>query len=396
MEVGRLLSRWWFVALVSLAVGIPSALLVSWYLFQDGYLLPPAGSPILQILLTVYLSLSFGGGYAVSFTSILLAFGPRHSFREWTVPSPDELEHAGREVTLRKASYDVRVTRSSILRVYEGGTYFRCLPSPNVLWALALVSMAPPIAIVVFPVVLYIHRECWKVLGTLFLTKPAVREEAEERVEDLLRDSLMRTYMLAREAGDIRRASLQDQIIVVATISLLAWAALLALSARTLTAHGSFIGLILGTAAIAALAIGGSLVLRRLNERKVAREEEWAGRLLSVIRGEDKAGSAIELLLLACREVPGWISLHRKGVWTREPGKTLLTFILLLAGSNGLIQYGSIWWGFLLISLALLALGILLFSWMFVTARYEARDLALEWDQRMREMDSLLDPEGER
>jgi hypothetical protein len=150
----------------------------------------------------------------------------------------------------------------------------------------------------------------------------------------------------------------------------------------------------MGTLAIVAVGIIGFLVLRRRSLDRVAVEEEWAAKLFSAIRGEEIAGSSIELLLDACLEVPRWLSMHRKGIWTREPGKTLLIFILLVAGSNGLMQYGSIRWGFVLLSICFLAIGITMFSWMVMTAGAETRDLAREWEERMKEMGSLLEPVG--
>jgi hypothetical protein len=128
----------------------------------------------------------------------------------------------------------------------------------------------------------------------------------------------------------------------------------------------------------------------------VTREERWAERFYSAIGGTEEGTSPIAVLMDACQEVPRWLSLHRKGIWTREPGKTFLTFILLVAGSNGLMQYGSIWRGFFLLSVVLLVLGISLFSWMAIAARTETRDLRREWEDQLKEMGSFLEPEGRR
>ena len=218
--------------------------------------------------------------------------------------------------------------------------------------------------------------------------------EDERAVDDLTRDSLQRVYVLAREAADIRRASFQDHALILVTLSLVAWTVLLVLSAPAIVDRGSPWWLSMGTLAIVAGGIVGLIVLRRRSLERVAREEEWAAKLFSAIRGEEIAGSSIELLLDACLEVPRWLSMRRKGIWTREPGKTLLTFILLVAGSNGLMQYGSIWWGFVLLSIVFLAIGTSMFSWMAITAGIETRELAREWEERTKEMGSLLESAG--
>jgi hypothetical protein len=144
--------------------------------------------------------------------------------------------------------------------------------------------------------------------------------------------------------------------------------------------------------AIAAATIAGVLILRKRNREDVAREETWAKMLLSVIREEEGAGSPIELLLVACHEVPRWLEVHRKGIWFREPGKTLLIFILFYVGVSSFLQYNSIWWGFYLIGLVCLILGTFLFSEWIISARFESREMAREWESKIGEMDSLLEP----
>jgi hypothetical protein len=128
----------------------------------------------------------------------------------------------------------------------------------------------------------------------------------------------------------------------------------------------------------------------------VKREEAWAARLQSVMRGDEREGSPVAVLLDACQEVPSWLALRREGVWVREPGRTLLVFILLTMGTNAFLQYGSIWWGFRILGIACLASGIYMFAVMRAAARHEAQEMAAEWEGRMKEMDSLLEPQGRR
>ena len=391
MEVGKLLSKWWFIALISLAIGMGSAYLAFDIVFRgivnlDGEM--TSTSPLMVAFL--YLSLS---GYLVLFICSLLTVAPRHAMVGKGFPGPDALAREGREVKARKGSYDIRVAKYSLVRVYPEDGTFRCLPTSTGFWGIALLCLGPQFVMFAFPFLLYINDKCWRSVNELALKEKEAPAEAEIGTDELVQDSLLRTYVLAREAADIRRASFQDQALILVTISLLAWAVLVMLSAPTIMEGGSLWWFALTTVTIVVLTVSGLLVLRRRSREKVAREEEWARRLYSVMGGTGTT-SSIEVLLDACSEVPRWLTLHRKGIWTREPGKTFLTFVLLVAGSNGLLQHDSIWWGYLLLSIAFLALGTSLFSWMAVASWRESRDLRREWEGRMKEMGSLLEPAG--
>jgi len=377
--------------LVSLAIGLPSGYLAFDVAF--GHLIEslPSEMPSIDLLMTVSLYLSLSG-YIVLLVCSMLTMVPRHAVDGAGFPRPDALARDGREVIVRKGSYEIRVAKFSAIRVYEEDGTFRCLPTSTGLWAIVLLSLGPQIVIFAFPFLLYINDRCWKSVSALTSEKKNARIETERGIDDLIRDSLLRTYVLATEAADIRRTSFHDHTLILVTISLVAWTALLVLSAPAIVDRGSPWWLSLGSLIIAALGITGFLILRRRSRERIAREDEWVAKLFSAIRGEEIAGSSIELLLDACLEVPRWLSLHRKGIWNREPGKTLLIFILLVAGSNGLMQYGSIWWGFVLLSIGLLAIGISIFLHMVIITGTETRDLASEWEDRMKEMCSLLEP----
>ena len=394
MEEGKLLSRWWFVALSSLAIGMPSAYLAFDFVF-GGIVNLEGGmtSSNLLMIALLYFSLS---GYFVLFICTLLTIAPRHATVGKGFLGPDALVRDGREVVARKGSYDIRVAKYSVIRVYEEDGAFRCLPTSTGLWAIALLSLVPQLVMFAFPFLLYIHEKCWRSVNDLTLEEKRSPVEAEKGIDDLIKDSLWRTYVMAREAAELRKASFQDHALLLVALSLLAWAVLVMLIVPVILDHGSPWWLLTGTAAIAAVAVSCFLILRRRSRRLVSREERWAERIYSAIGGTEEGTSPIAVLMDACQEVPSWLSLHRKGIWTREPGKTFLTFILLVAGSNGLMQYGSIWRGFFPLSVVLLVLGISLFSWMAIAARTETRDLRREWEDQLKEMGSFLEPEGRR
>ncbi len=393
MEVGKLLSKWWFVGLVSLGIGGPLGYLAL-SLFTGGSL-----SSILQEMpfpsnvLMVALYLLMFGGYLISFLCLTLIVAPRHALDGKVQRDPDVLLRMGYEVRRRESSFDVRVGRLSTLRVYDEGRTFRCLPAPTVMWAMVLLSLSPPTVMFVFPLALFVQQGCWKGLVALPLRTLDATAPVERGVEEMVKDSLMRAYLLSREAAEIARSKSSDQSMILVIISLVAWTGLLVLSAPDLVAGRSLMMLGLGTLTIFVLTILGVLVLRKRIGKEVAKEEAWSSKLLSAMRSEKGEGSPIELLLDACQQVPRWLTVHRHGVWTREPGKTLLVFLLLVAGTNGFMSYGSIWWGFYIISAAFLVLGAYLLFSMTTKARFEARDLEREWEQRMLEMGSLLEPE---
>jgi hypothetical protein len=389
MEVGKLLSKWWFVALLSLGIGMPSGFLVFHTAFS-GIVSSYVGTSSFDLTMNIPLIISLSG-YFVLFICALLTMAPRHVISDGP-PGTEAFMKEGREVVVRKNSYDIRVAKYSVIRLYKTDGTFRCLPTPSGLWAIALLSLGPPFVMFAFLFLIYINDKCWRSVEDL-AGEEKDHVENEKGIDELLKDSLVSAYALAREAADIRRASFHDRAFILVALSLLTWAALMVLSAPIIVDHGPPWWFYVGTAAIATGAIPGLLILRRQNKRLVAKEERWAQKLFSAMGGEGAGGSPIEVLLGACLEVPGWLSLHRKGIWTREPGKTLLSFILMVAGSNGLLQYGSIWWGFTLLSIILLALGISLFSWMAIAARTEAHDLAREWEDRMKGMGSFLGPE---
>ncbi|OPX62219.1 MAG: hypothetical protein A4E30_00784 [Methanomassiliicoccales archaeon PtaB.Bin215] len=394
MEVGKLLSKWWFVALSSLAIGMPSAYLTFDLVF-GGIVNLEGVTTSSSLLMTALLYFSLSG-YYVLFICLLLTLAPRHATVGNGFLSPEALLSNGHEVVVRKGSYDIRVAKYSVIRVYEEDGGFRCLPTSTGLWAIALLSLGPQFVMFAFPFLLNIHEKCWRSVKALTFEEKRPPVEAEKGIDDLIDDSLRRTYVLAREAVDIRKASFQDHALILVALSLLAWAVLVMLGAPVIVDHGSPWWLSLGTAAIAVVAVSCFHILRRRSSRLVSREEKWAERIYSAIGGKEGGTSPIAVLLDACLEVPRWLSLHRKGIWNRQPGKTLLTFVLLVAGSNGLMQYGSISWRFFLLSVVLLVLGISLFSWMVITARIETRDLRREWEDRLKEMGSLLEPEGRR
>jgi len=350
-------------------------------------LLEGADTPRLLFLISSFLSIC---GYLVSFICLPLLIVPRHSIDGGGILGPDDLVRAGFEVTRRRDAFDVRVAKYSVLRMYEGGHAFRCLPTSTAIWAIVLLFMAPQLTIIVFLIALYVHHGCCKGLRGMPVRSGAPAPE-ERSVEEIIGDSLMGAYMLAREAADVRRSSYNDHALILVILALVAWVALLAICAPDLIEHGSFAWLGLGTLVIVAATAIGVLILRERRSKDVAREETWAKKLLSVIREEEGAGSPIELLLCACQEVPIWLEVRRRGIWSREPGRTLLIFILLNVGVGSMLQYSYIWWGYFFIGMVCLAFGIFLFSYQIVSARFESREIAGEWERKMGEMDSLLE-----
>lgn len=393
MEAGKLLSKWWFVALLSLGIGVPSGFLVIDEVFS-GIVAPYVGTSSFDLMRNAPLVLSLSG-YFVLLISALLTMAPRHSIGNGP-PGTEAFKMEGCEVLVRNDSYDIRVAKYSVIRVYKTDGTFRCLPTSTGLWAIALLSLGPPFVLFAFLFLLYSNDGCWRAVEDLTWEEEKDRVEEENGIDELMKDSLLSAYALAREAADIRRASFQDHAIILVAFSLLAWAALVALSAPVIVDHGPPWRFSMGTAAIAAVAFSGLLILWRRSRRLAAKEEEWAERLYSAMEGIGAGSSPVVILLDACREVPGWLSLHRKGIWTREPQKTLLSFILMVAGSSGLMQYGSIWWGFVPLSIGLLTIGFSIFLHMAITAGTETRELASEWEERMQEMGSLLEPGGRR
>ena len=451
MEVRKLLSRWWFVALVSLAIGIPATLLVLSLAWRSVIPSMLSEGPSAYRLLFMISFFMIYAGYLISFICLFLTFGPRHVINGGRFLGPDDLVRAGYQVARRKGSFDVRVAKYSVLRIYEGERTFRCLPTSTALWALVIVFMSGQLVVFAFPIILYVHNRCWKGLEAViglrevgageerFLVgghhhrhRPAalageclgdghvdfvdvgaflaveldrdvvIVEEGgssahdERDVADMVEDSLMGAYLLAREAANIKRSAFHDHVIIIVVFALASWVALLALSVQDIVGDRSFQWLGLGTLLIAVVAITGALILQKRSMEEVKREERWAERLLSAIRKEDGVGSPIELLLCACNEVPRWLAVQRKGIWFREPGKTLLIFILLYLGVSAFLQYNSIWWGFLLFGLICLAIGTFLFLKHIISAGFESRDMVREWDRRISEMDSLLEPGQER
>ncbi|OPX59948.1 MAG: hypothetical protein A4E29_01183 [Methanomassiliicoccales archaeon PtaB.Bin134] len=392
MEVGKLLSKCWFIALVSLAVGVPSTfvgLSLVWRSVTPSMLLE--GPLTIQLIFWIGLFTSCGG-YIVSITCLLLAFGPRHVVEKGHFLAPEELVRAGYEVTRRNGSFDVRVAKYSVLRVYEGESTFRCLPTSTALWTIVILFLTFQLAALAFPIALYVHHRCWKRLDDITAEVSGDITPIEREVEDMVRDSLMGAYLLAREAADFRWSEFHDHVLILVVLALVSWTVLLVLSASDMFADRSLLGFALGTLVIAAVTLTGAFVLRERSRMDVEREERWAERLLSALRGEDGVGSPIELLLCACHQVPRWLSAHRKAMWLREPGKTLLIFILFNLGVSSFLQYDSIWWGFYLFGLVCLISGLFLLSSMIISARFESREMAREWERRIGEMDSLLEP----
>ncbi|TFG57299.1 MAG: hypothetical protein E4H30_00935 [Methanomassiliicoccus sp.] len=396
MEVRKLLSRWWFVALVSLAIGIPATLLVLSLAWRSVIPSMLSEGPSAYRLLFMISFFMIYAGYLISFICLFLTFGPRHVINGGRFLGPDDLVRAGYQVARRKGSFDVRVAKYSVLRIYEGERTFRCLPTSTALWALVIVFMSGQLVVFAFPIILYVHNRCWKGLEAVIVEEGGSSAHDERDVADMVEDSLMGAYLLAREAANIKRSAFHDHVIIIVVFALASWVALLALSVQDIVGDRSFQWLGLGTLLIAVVAITGALILQKRSMEEVKREERWAERLLSAIRKEDGVGSPIELLLCACNEVPRWLAVQRKGIWFREPGKTLLIFILLYLGVSAVLQYNSIWWGFLLFGLICLAIGTFLFLKHIISAGFESRDMVREWDRRISEMDSLLEPGQER
>jgi hypothetical protein len=392
MEVGKLLSKWWFIALVSLAIGFRSTyagLSLVWRSVTPSMLLE--GPLTIQLIFCIGLFTSFGG-YLVSIACLLLAFGPRHVVDKGHFLEPEELVRAGYEVARRNGSFDVRVAKYSVLRVYEGEGAFRCLPTSTALWTIVILFLTFQLAALAFPLALYVHHRCWKGLDDVTAEVSGDDAPIEKDVEDMVRDSLMGAYLLAREAADFRRSEFHDHVLILVVLALVSWTVLLVLSANDIVADRSLLGFTLGTLVISAITLTVAFVLRTRSRMDAEREERWAERLLSALRREDEVGSPIELLLCACHQVPRWLGAHRKAIWFREPGKTLLIFILFNLGVTSFLQYNSIWWGFYLFGLLCLVSGIFLFSVMINNARSESREMAREWERRIGEMDSLLEP----
>jgi hypothetical protein len=197
--------------------------------------------------------------------------------------------------------------------------------------------------------------------------------------------------MLARGAADFRRSQLQDRVLILVVLALVAWTVLLMVSIGNITGQSSLTVLVMGTLAIAAGTTAGALILRRRSRKDIDIEEDWARRMLSVLKDEDQGASAIELLLSACFEMPRWLQAHRKGIWFREPGKTLLIFMLFNLALSAFLQQGSIWWGFTLFGVVCMALGMFLFLKQIVSVNIESRDLARQWERRIGELERILE-----
>ena len=390
MEVGKLLSKWWFVALLSLGIGGPLG-----YLALTSFMGGSVSSVLQEmpfpsnVLLVAFDYLMFGG-YLISFLCLLLIVAPRHVMGGGGFPDPDALLRVGYEVRRKENSFDVRVGKLSTLRFYDGGRTFRCLPAPSALWALVLLSLCPPVVISVLPLALLVHVGCWKGLEATPRKENAASAPAERSVEEMVRDSLTRAYMLSREAAETKRSKFHDHSLILIVISLVAWTTLLVISATDLITGRPPTMLGAGTLIIAVITIIGVLVLRKSVRYDVAREEEWGRRLLSALRSERGEGSPIQLLLEVCAEVPRWLEVNRKGIWSREPGMALLIFLLLYIGANAMMQYDIISWWFFLISMGCFILGTLLFSYQLLRARSETLELSRDWQRKMEELGGIL------
>lgn len=343
----------------------------------------------------VYLSYFF-----IAFTSVLFTIIPRHGLDRSMRLDPEELKRAGYELVVRERSFDVRVAKYSVARIYETnkGKSFRCMPTASGLWAMVLLPLVPGLIIVVFPFSLYVYDRCWKGLKTVIERMKDVPVQEEKGVDALMMDSLTEAYTLARNAADDHRAELQDRSIIIVIFALVGWVALLALCGPYPVQNDSFVWKLgLGTLLLTSLTLIGILILRKWSKTLVREEELWADKLLAAMRGAvPEEGSTVELLMRACYEVPRWLEVNRRGTWRKDPWMALLILILLDSGVMAIMSYGSIWWGFYVLGLASLSIGSILFIDHHRRANKESKELRKDWDRKMTELGAIIGPPGER
>jgi hypothetical protein len=386
MKVGKAWSNWWFVGLVSAGLGMVAVLLYALAIRSDVLTDP-------HLLRSNVLNAALCFFYAASVASLFLTVTPWHEVNLGFRPDLMTLVKAGYEVRERKGFIDIRVGKYSVARVREsdGRTLIRALPMANGTWALMLFILIPGLNLLILPFALSIYRQCWKGIDALRSRMKSMPVQLEEGADEMIVSGLAWAYRLVGDVVGAHRSKYQDQVLVISAVSLLSWAALLAVNAATLyDGDGFALRMSLGTAVIVTLALGGILMAKKRRDTDLARDEHWGRRLWTAVSGNPENGSPLELLLKACLETPRWLEARDHGLWDREPGKTFLIFILLQVGFTAIASYGSIWWGFYAIGGAAWSLAGALILTHYARARKETEELREQWEVRMKELGPLM------
>ncbi|MCX6650274.1 MAG: hypothetical protein NT131_01240 [Methanomassiliicoccales archaeon] len=386
MEARDLFSKWWFIALVSLAAGGLVFLLLPMVLDV------PSRS-------IVWLYTMVGSAWAIVLTCIIMTAVPWRPLDVEGELDPVKLGQAGYKVTVGGSDFDLRVAKYSVarIRMRHGRFSYRSLPTSTGFWAVFLLSVFSYSVILAFPFMLYIYVQCQKGLGTVVSILKDLPRSPEKSVDELVMDSITSAYMLARQATDDSRSKFHDHCLILVTIALVGFVVLLMMSVQyPIDANEFAWRLGGGTVSLIAIAITGMLVLRRRARRTVEKDERWTNELMTVMRGSvPEGGSAVEMLLRACSEVPRWLNAHRKGMWNRRPAMTMLIVLILDQGVLFLIRG----YGFDLIQLlggALIVLWIILLLDQYRRGRKESDELKEDWQRKMSELESVLGLAGKR
>jgi hypothetical protein len=386
MEVREASSKWWVIALVSLAAGGMTFLLLS---VTQNYALSSFG----WFISLIYCC------WASFITCVLLIAVPwRTMTDEWTW-DPVILSQAGYEVTIRGDDFDLRVAKYSIvrIRVRDGKPSYRTLPTSTGFWAIFLLSFVSFSIGLAFIFLLYIYVQGQEGLRRLVPKLRDIPRPTEHALEELVTDSLTSAYMMARQAADADRSRFHDHCIILATMAILGFGALLILSVQLPFEAGENVWRLGGgTVLLVTITIVGILALWWRARGTIEEDERWAHRLMIVMKGSVPSDmSAVELLLRAISEMPRWLNAHRRAMWYRRPGMTLLIALLLDQGiillfiGNGLDLVR-------MIGGSLIALGALLLLDQYRRGREESDRLREEWNKKMQEMENVLGLTGER
>ncbi|MHC1709010.1 MAG: hypothetical protein AB9819_01190 [Methanomassiliicoccales archaeon] len=380
MRVGRALSDWRLIALVSSAAGGLTYLLLS---ITQNY------SPS-SLGWFIALTYTWWASFIVCILMTVAPWRPLNFEGTW---DPVKLRRAGFEVIVRGEDFDLRVAKFSMtrIRVRGGERYFRTLPTSTGLWVIFLLSFFPFFTVLAFLFLLYIYMQAHEGLRTYGPLLKDISRPTEPSVEELVLDSLTSAYMMARQAVDANRSRFQDHCIIMATMAIIGFGALLLSSVRLpFDADEYAWRLGGGTVLLITITIIGMLALWRRARRMAEEDERWANRLMAVMNGAvPEETSAIELLLRAVSEAPRWLNAHRRAMWYRRPGLTLLIALLLDQGTIFLF----IGIGFDLVRLlggGLFAIGVLLLLDQYRRGRKESELLREEWTRKMQEMENVL------
>ena len=232
---------------------------------------------------------------------------------------------------------------------------------------------------------------------------------AESDIRINLIDTLSEGHRLAAEASEVTQSSYEDMVLIVATGTMAVWMGIFVLLfwyGTTETLAGGTLGaLLVATAVAGTFAVLSGLRTRRSYGPLLRDYRSWAEKLQKAlaretgywVQGEPEA-SSFELIAEACKEVPKWLEARRRGTLFREPGTSMVIFLLGYSAAMTLIV-GVAWseWSFigsavlLAISAAVVGVSIVLYRRMRRSLKEEMTRTMDDWNRRLEAMNMRME-----